>query len=306
MDDGGPKNIKSRVRLALRAERAMGLSTLPIRLRGAGTDIPRDAPVAPAADVAPERATPPATAPAARPVPAAKPPQPARKPAKTAVNLFGAATASDFVMPSDPFTSAVLPTDGKTVALQTLDATYVKGCTRCRLHESRTHTVFGEGDVDAQIMFVGEGPGENEDLTGRPFVGKAGQLLDKMILAMGLTRQRVYIANVVKCRPPNNRQPAADETATCTPYLVQQIETVRPKVIVTLGLPATQFLLQSTLPMGKLRGQWQAWRGIDVMPTYHPAYVLRSYTRQVREAVWSDLLLVLDRLKLPRPGPRAE
>ena len=286
----------------------MGLSTLPVRVPVAVlaekplTQSPRTQTAAPRAPVTPQADD----VPVAPVPPKAKPPQPARKPAATAVNLFGASTASDFVMPSDPFTSPVLPTAEKIVSLKTLDDTYVKGCTRCRLHESRTHTVFGEGDPDAQVMFVGEGPGENEDLSGRPFVGKAGQLLEKMIGAMGLKREQVFIANVVKCRPPNNRQPAPDETATCTPYLVQQIETVRPKVIVTLGLPATQFLLQSKLSMGKLRGQWQTWRGIHVMPTYHPAYVLRSYTREVREAVWSDLQLVIDRLNLPRPKRKSD
>jgi len=186
-----------------------------------------------------------------------------------------------------------------------LNETEVVGCTKCRLHETRTQTVFGEGDADAQIVFIGEGPGENEDLQGRPFVGKAGQLLDKMILAMGLSREQVYICNIVKCRPPNNRQPAPDETATCTPYLLRQLQIVRPMVIVTLGLPASQYILRTKNSMTKMRGQWHDWNGLKVMPTYHPAYVLRAYTRQTREAVWSDLQAVLAELKLPLP-PRRE
>src|SRR5262249_52879532 len=155
----------------------------------------------------------------------------------------------------------------KRVRLAAMDSDEVRGCRKCRLCEQRTHTVFGEGDAEAQLMFIGEGPGENEDQTGRPFVGRAGQLLDKMIAAMGLGREQVYIANIVKCRPPGNREPAPDEVATCTPYLERQIEIIRPRVIVTLGRPATQHMLQSKLSMSRLRGQWQQWRGIRLMPT---------------------------------------
>ena len=194
-----------------------------------------------------------------------------------------------------------MPLAQKTVALKQLDETQVVGCTKCRLHETRTRTVFGEGNPDAQLVFIGEGPGENEDLSGRPFVGKAGQLLDRMIQAMGLSREKVFICNIVKCRPPNNRQPAPDETATCTPYLLRQLEIIRPKVIVTLGLPASQYILRTKISMTKMRGQWHDWNAIKVMPTYHPAYVLRAYTRQTREAVWNDLQAVLVELKLPAP-----
>lgn len=199
-----------------------------------------------------------------------------------------------------PFTAPRLPTEQKRVALAQLDANEVKGCTRCVLCETRTNTVFGEGDVDARLMFIGEGPGENEDLSGRPFVGKAGELLSKQIAAMGLAREQVYIANVVKCRPPNNRTPLPDEVVACTPYLERQIELVRPEVIVTLGLPATQYLLNTKQAMGKMRGQWHTWKGIGVMPTYHPAYLLRNPTREVRGMVWDDLQQVMDRLGLSR------
>lgn len=208
---------------------------------------------------------------------------------------------NDFKLPTEPFTSPVLSKDEKVLRLQTLDENQVRGCTKCRLHETRTNTVFGEGNPEARIMFIGEGPGETEDLQGRPFVGKAGQLLDRMIRAMGLNRSDVYICNIVKCRPPNNREPAPDEVATCTPYLLEQIEIVRPEVIITLGRPATQFILQSKLAMNRLRGQWHLWRGISIMPTYHPAYLLRNYTEQTRGAVWSDLKQVLQRLGLSVP-----
>ncbi len=201
-----------------------------------------------------------------------------------------------------PFTSPVVSRDEKIRLLKELDQAQVSGCKKCRLSETRTQTVFGEGDPDAAIFFIGEGPGETEDLTGRPFVGKAGQLLDKMILGMGFTRQQVFIANIVKCRPPGNRAPAADETSTCTPYLVRQLELVRPRVIVTLGLPSTQYMLQSKLAMSKLRGTWQQWRGIKLMPTFHPAYILRAYTDENRAKVWSDLKKVLEELGLPVPN----
>lgn len=202
----------------------------------------------------------------------------------------------------DPFIAPLLPTAQKHLKLKTLDETQVRICPKCRLCETRTQTVFGEGDVDAKLMFIGEGPGENEDLTGRPFVGRAGQLLDKMIQAMGLQREQVYIANVVKCRPPNNRAPMPDETAACTPYLLEQIETIRPQAIVTLGLPATRFILQQDLSMGKMRGIWHDWRGLKVMPTYHPSYVLRSYTPATRAAVWGDLQQVMQLLGLKSPA----
>ena len=205
--------------------------------------------------------------------------------------------------PSVPnFDAPVLDREQKIIRLQQLDQNEVAGCTRCRLGETRTYTVFGEGDADAKIFFIGEGPGETEDQTGRPFVGRAGQLLDKMIGGMGLKREQVFIANIVKCRPPNNRVPALDEVATCTPYLERQIEIVRPRVIVTLGRPAATYMLNSKLSMGRLRGEWQTWRGIKLMPTFHPSYVLRSYTEEVRAAVWSDLKKVLIELGMPIPS----
>ena len=199
------------------------------------------------------------------------------------------------------FDAPPLETAEKAARLAALNDKEVRGCTKCRLCETRKNTVFGEGDPDAKIFFIGEGPGENEDLTGRPFVGRAGELLNKWIAAMGLKRQQVFIANTVKCRPPGNREPAPDEVATCTPYLQRQLEIVRPAVIITLGRPASQYMLQTKLSMSRLRGQWQQWRGIKLMPTYHPAYVLRQYTYETRSAVWSDLKKVMAELGLPEP-----
>lgn len=221
----------------------------------------------------------------------APPPSPVAEPGNTVVPLF--AEEDDLALAPSSLTR-----DQKIKLLADLDERQIKTCTKCRLCQTRTNTVFGEGDPDAAIFFVGEGPGESEDLSGRPFVGRAGQKLDEMIGAMGLRREQVYIGNVVKCRPPGNRAPAPDETDACTPFLMKQLETVRPKVIVPLGLPATRFITKLDLAMGRMRGQWHQWRGIKVMPTYHPAYILRNYTPATRKAVWSDLQKVMTELGL--------
>jgi DNA polymerase len=237
-------------------------------------------------------------------VPRPSAPQPpvqrAAKPKPPDPVLPGLALPQGAPIAAGPFTAPLLDTDAKRTALQQLDETQVRSCRACRLCETRTQTVFGEGDENAALMFIGEGPGENEDLSGRPFVGRAGELLDKQIAAMGLAREQVYIANVVKCRPPGNRAPAPDETHACTPFLLRQIEIVRPQVIVTLGLPASQFLLGVKLPMRDLRGRWHDFRGIAVMPTYHPSYLLRNYTEDARRMVWSDLRMAMQRLGLKR------
>ncbi|MBI3179768.1 MAG: uracil-DNA glycosylase [Deltaproteobacteria bacterium] len=169
-------------------------------------------------------------------------------------------------------------------------------CTRCKLAKHRTHIVFGVGNPEARLMFVGEGPGRDEDLQGEPFVGAAGQLLDRMIRAMGLERKDVYIANIVKCRPPKNRDPEPDEISTCQPFLIKQIQAVRPRVMVTLGRVAAQVLLQEGTPITRLRGQWREVLGIRVMPTYHPAYLLRN--PQEKKPVWLDLKAVMLELGL--------
>ncbi len=167
----------------------------------------------------------------------------------------------------------------------------VAQCRRCILAQTRQNAVFGEGDPQAKLMFIGEGPGADEDRLGRPFVGKAGQLLDKMIAAMQFAREEVYIANVVKCRPPGNRVPSPDEAACCIGYLRKQIEIIKPEVIVLLGATAVTFLLGPLGGITKLRGRWLAYEGIPVMPTFHPAYLLRQESAK-REA-WLDLQSVM-------------
>jgi DNA polymerase len=168
------------------------------------------------------------------------------------------------------------------------------GCTRCRLSEKRSRVVFGEGHPNARVMFIGEGPGREEDRTGRPFVGQAGQLLDRMILAMGFARQEVFIANVVKCRPPGNRDPKDDEIAACSGFLDRQIELIRPEVIVALGRFAANRLTGTEKPLGALRGRWSRYKGVPLLSTYHPAYLLR--TPSDKRKVWEDLKMVLAKL----------
>jgi DNA polymerase len=167
-------------------------------------------------------------------------------------------------------------------------------CTRCKLAGGRTKLVFGVGNSAAELVFVGEGPGEDEDLQGEPFVGRAGQLLTKMIEAMGFRRDEVYIANVVKCRPPGNRNPEPDEIEACEPFLRAQLAAIRPKVIVALGKFAAQTLLRETSPISRLRGRWFAYEGVRLMPTFHPAYLLRSPNEKGK--AWEDLQLVMKEL----------
>ncbi len=175
-------------------------------------------------------------------------------------------------------------------------------CTRCRLSAGRTQIVFGVGDPQADLLFVGEGPGQEEDRQGEPFVGRAGQLLDKMIASIGLRRDQVYIANIVKCRPPQNRNPQPDEIAACSPFLMGQIEAIRPRVIVALGKFAASTLLGEEIAITRARGRVRAWQGIPLMPTFHPAYLLRQYTRENRQAVYDDLLAVRDLLQKSGPA----
>ena len=172
-------------------------------------------------------------------------------------------------------------------------------CTRCKLHKGRQNLVFGVGNPNADLMFIGEGPGADEDEQGEPFVGRAGQLLNNMITAMGLRREDVYIANVVKCRPPNNRQPERDECETCMPFLLRQIEVIRPKIMVALGATAAKNLLGLNDSMGNLRGKLYDFRGTKLVVTYHPAFLLRD-PRQKKET-WKDLQSVMQFLGLPIP-----
>ena len=167
-------------------------------------------------------------------------------------------------------------------------------CQRCKLARGRTHLVFGEGSPQARLMFVGEGPGEEEDLQGRPFVGAAGQLLNNLLNKLGLRREEVYIANLVKCRPPGNRDPEPDEAAACLPFLLKQIDSIQPLVIVTLGRPVTHALLDTKAPLTKLRGNWQKFKSIRVMPTFHPSYLLRF--PKERQKTWEDMQQVMEYL----------
>ncbi len=164
------------------------------------------------------------------------------------------------------------------------------GCVRCRLHESRRSVVFGEGNPRAEVVVVGEAPGAREDATGRPFVGQAGQMLDLMLMSIGLTRNDVYICNVLKCRPPDNRNPVADEVATCSEYLHGQLDLIAPRVILAIGKFAAQTLAESDESIGRLRGKIHAYRGVPLVASYHPAYLLRS--PQMTPAAWDDLQLL--------------
>lgn len=168
-------------------------------------------------------------------------------------------------------------------------------CKRCRLHKTRTNIVFGSGDPAAPLMFMGEGPGDEEDKQGLPFVGKAGELLTKIIEAMGWTRETVYIMNVVKCQPPGNRNPEPDEVARCLPFGLDQIRTVRPVVLVTLGNVATKNLFGIEDGIMSIRGTWRSWEGVNVMPTFHPSFLLRQAS--AKRVLWKDMVEVLNKLK---------
>jgi DNA polymerase len=192
--------------------------------------------------------------------------------------------------------------------LRVLDETQVKGCRKCGLCETRTQTVFGQGSPAARLVFVGEAPGFEEDKQGLAFVGPAGQLLTRMIVAMGLTREDVFICNVLKCRPPGNRDPHADEILACSAYLREQLSVIQPELIVALGAPAAKTLLNTTLSIGKLRGQFHEFYlsgvtgdgpSIPVLPTYHPAYLLRS--PEEKGKAWADLQMAMARLGLTPP-----
>lgn len=191
----------------------------------------------------------------------------------------------------------------KATLLAELRERHDRTCPHCTTAAGHTQTVFGEGHPDANLMFIGEAPGEEEDRTGRPFVGRAGQKLNQIIEAMGLRREDVYIANVLKSRPPNNRTPLKPEVDGCGPFLVEQIRIIQPRVIVTLGGPATKLMLNTEIGITRLRGQWSEYVDaaanllIPIMPTFHPAYLLRNYTPETRKQVWSDMQAVMQRLR---------
>lgn len=206
---------------------------------------------------------------------------------------------------SQPPCSPASPDDGRLAKLEELKHK-ILSCTRCpNLVASRTQVVYGVGNPFTELLFVGEAPGEEEDLRGEPFVGKAGQLLTKIIGAMDYTRQDIFIANILKCRPDmpagvsGNRKPKPAEMATCLPWLTQQIDLIKPKVIVALGLTAVEGLLGEPRTMRDVRGKWLDYHGVPLMPTYHPAYLLRNQTLAEKRKVWEDMLLVLERLGRP-------
>ena len=201
-----------------------------------------------------------------------------------------------FTPPAQP---AIIPAADRAAALQLIRED-IGDCTRCALHAGRNKIVFGDGSPNARLFFVGEGPGADEDAQGIPFVGKAGQLLNNMINAMGLKREEVYIANVVKCRPPGNRTPEPEEGNTCSPFLFRQIDVIRPQVIVALGATAATYLLGQRQPLAGLRGRVHAWRGSQLIITYHPAFLLRD-PRQKKEA-WADLQIAMRELGLKPPA----
>ncbi len=222
---------------------------------------------------------------AARPVAAARP-EPARAP------------ASDL----DPTTYGLA--DPKRQQRLELLESQVRGCTRCRLHEGRKTTVFSRGTGRLGLCFVGEGPGAEEDEQGQPFVGPAGQLLDRLVATMGLLRDDIYVCNIVKCRPPGNRAPEPDESALCSGYLEQQLELLNPEIIVALGATAVRGLLGIQEPITRVRGSWRLYRGkVAVMPTFHPAYLLR--TPSAKGPVWQDMVEVLKKLGRPVPDLKA-
>jgi len=200
---------------------------------------------------------------------------------------------------ADSPASNVLPVHDRAAALQIIRDD-IGDCKRCALHKGRNKLVFADGSPNARLMFVGEGPGADEDAQGLPFVGRAGQLLNNMISAMGLKREEVYIANVVKCRPPGNRTPEPDEANTCTPFLFRQIEVVHPEVIVALGATAATYLLGARQPLAGLRGRIHNFRGAKLVVTYHPAFLLRD-PRQKKEA-WADLQIAMRELGLKAPA----
>jgi len=239
-------------------------------------------------------------------------PEPAVEPAPAAAAAATAAPSAPAIehepapAPTPPPAASAVPTEPAPVraapivwsAKPTLDEVRheLGECTRCGLAEGRNEIVFGDGNPDAELMFVGEGPGQEEDRRGLPFVGKAGELLTQMIeKGLGIARSDVYICNIVKCRPPNNRTPLEREVTTCRPFLDGQIAAVNPKVLVALGKPATSLLLGREVAITRIRGTWFEYNGIPLMPTLHPAYILRQYTPENRRHVWEDLKAALEK-----------
>jgi DNA polymerase len=233
-------------------------------------------------------------------------PGPVPAPAKTAAPIAATALDLSLGLPGETMATPKPPLspEAKTAAFADLRARAL-ACVKCpHLASSRKNVVFGVGSIDAGLMFVGEAPGADEDEQGEPFVGKAGQLLTKIIQAMGLTRETVYIGNILKCRPDTpgqssgNRKPTGEEMATCIPYLHEQIDLIQPKVLVALGATAVEGLLGKTAGITRLRGNWHTYRGIPLMPTYHPAYLLRNQALSEKRRVWEDMLQVMQKMEM--------
>lgn len=269
-----------------------GIDRLPLPAIGGAS--PATTPARPSPTRTAEPATVQPRFPAIPPTPVPpRPEAPAAAPARPiaiAASLFGEET----------ITEPIVPPEERPAALAEL-ARQVSACVLCpNLASSRTQTVFGEGNPNARLMFVGEAPGADEDRTGRPFIGKAGQLLTDMITkGMGLNREDVYIANILKCRPPDNRDPMPDEIARCLPYLERQIAIVRPEFLCLLGRVPASVLLRTAMPAGKLRGRWQRYKGIPTVVTWHPAFLLRSPAH--KKDTWADLQLLMQAMGLKAP-----
>jgi DNA polymerase len=291
------------------------IAILADQLRGAieweiasgGDALPKPAPPSGAAPAPPSESAPPSEAATklqassgSRPVEGASQ---AESPAEPPISLAAAVAQSE---PEEPAPKPRVDAEAAIAALRAsaedaptrlhvLENEIVGDCDRCKLHRGRSNVVFGVGNPEADLVFVGEGPGAEEDRQGVPFVGRAGQLLTKMIVGMGRTRDDVYICNVVKCRPPNNRDPEPDEVDACERFLQAQLAILKPKVIVTLGKPAAHCLLKNKRPISRLRGQWFEYQGIPLMPTFHPAYLLRDESQ--KRPVWEDLKQVMAKLE---------
>jgi DNA polymerase len=266
-------------------QKACGTTVLPLAERTMAAELPTAEPSAPVV-------SPPRRAPLSAPGPA----MPERRaavvePAAAVPVLSTPSRVPQFEIPADP--------QARVARLQQL-AVETASCTKCVLHTGRKQAVFARGTPATELVFVGEGPGAEEDAQGEPFVGKAGQLLDRMIQAMGMDREQVYICNIVKCRPPQNRAPEPEEMAACIPYLHEQLALIQPKAIVALGGTAAKGLLGVSEGITRLRGKWRLYRAsIPVMPTFHPAYLLRK--EDAKREVWADLKLVLQQLGRPIP-----
>lgn len=214
-----------------------------------------------------------------------------------ASNLYMKGTEVSEDVPATPPTPSPAEPPEATITLDDIRAE-LGDCRRCPLCETRNNLVFGEGDPHADLVFVGEAPGQQEDIKGTPFVGRAGQLLTRIIEAMGLTRNDVYICNILKCRPPGNRNPRPDEIRLCEPFLIRQLRAIEPRVICALGTFAAHTLLDTKTPISLLRGKFHTYQGIKLMPTYHPAYLLRNPNEKKR--VWSDVQMIMELLKTER------